>query len=106
MTLKAVEPLIEEKYKGPKGTVEGAAAAAVESILHKQPYKQAELEEAIGASLSSLFEGNNSQQKSVAFANSHGESLPGLKRGSELGWNCRRATSDWKKVNGVAQRQS
>ena len=38
----------------------------------KSPYKQAELEEAIGASLSSLFEGNESQQKSVAFANKHG----------------------------------
>ena len=75
MALKAVEPLIEGKYKGPKGTVEGAASAAVESILHEQPYKQAELEEALGASLSSLFEGNNSQQKSVAFANSHGEQL-------------------------------
>ena len=78
MTLKAVENLVEGKYKGPKGTVEGAATAAVESILHEQPYKQAELEDTIGASLSSLFEGNNSQQKSVAFANNHGEQLPSL----------------------------
>ena len=37
MALKAVEPLIEGKYKGPKGTVEGAATAAVESILHEEP---------------------------------------------------------------------
>ena len=76
MTLKTVEPLIEGRFKGAKGTVEGAAAAAVEKTLHEQPYQEAELENLIGVSLSSLFEGNNSQLKSVAYAKSHGESLP------------------------------
>ena len=74
MQLKSVDPLIENKYKGPKGSVEGASAAAVESILHEQPYTDAEIEEKIGLSLSELFQGNDSQQKSVAFAKTNGKS--------------------------------
>lgn len=73
-----MEPLIEEKFKGAKGTVEGAAAAAVESTLHEEPYKQEEIEGTIGTSLSSLFEGNESQLKSVAFANKHGKGMQSL----------------------------
>ena len=73
MNLKAVEPLIGERSNGSKEAVDGAGAAAVESTLHEGSYRQAELEETIGTSLSHLFEGNESQLKSVAFANKHGE---------------------------------
>jgi hypothetical protein len=77
LTLKEVEPLIEKCFKGPKGSVEGAATAAVESQLHQQPYKEAELQELLDVELTSIFEDNNSQLRSVAFAKKNGEpSLP------------------------------
>ena len=68
-----MEPLIERKLKGPKGTVEGAASAAAESHLHEKAYQESELEGIIGKKLTDLFQGNESQLRSIAFANKHGK---------------------------------
>ena len=75
MTLKEVEPAIEKKFQGPKGTVEGGNLAAARELLHERAYSKAELEEAVGSKLEDLFAGNASQLKSVAFADKNGEIL-------------------------------
>ena len=72
-TLREVEPLVDEKFAGPKGMVEGAPTAAVEQYLHEEPYQEAELEGLLGAKLDDLFAGNSSQLRSVAFARKNGE---------------------------------
>lgn len=73
VTLKEVEPLIEKQLSGPKGSVEGAAAAAVESHLHQEAYQEGELQELLGTELTSLFQGNKSQLRSVEFAKKNGK---------------------------------
>jgi N-acetylgalactosamine kinase len=72
VTLKEVEPLIERQLSGPKGSVEGAAAAAVESHLHTEAYQEAELQDLLGVELTSIFKGNKSQLRSVEYAKKNG----------------------------------
>jgi len=72
VTLKEVEPLIEKQLSGAKGTVEGAAAAVVEGHLHQEAYQDGELQELLGVELTSMFQGNKSQLRSVAFAKKNG----------------------------------
>lgn len=47
--------------------------AAAEQLLRGGAYQAAELEELLGVKLDDLFAGNNSQLRSVAFAQKNGE---------------------------------
>ncbi|KAK9826693.1 hypothetical protein WJX74_010258 [Apatococcus lobatus] len=67
-TLKDVEPLIQSRLSGPKSSISHAAAAAAEQYLQKEPYDQGQIEGLLGASLSSIFEGNKAAGKSIAAA--------------------------------------
>ena len=47
-TLSETEPLIQEKFAGPKGMVEGAQAAAVEQLLHEKGLHRGRIGRAAG----------------------------------------------------------
>ena len=68
-TLRDVEPFAVAKYgQGGALTTTQACLAAVEALLKKEPYSQADVETAISLSLPDLLDHNATQLKSVAVA--------------------------------------
>ncbi|KAK9816763.1 hypothetical protein WJX72_004871 [[Myrmecia] bisecta] len=67
-TLREVEPIIEAKFAGPKGSVSNSSAAAVEQYLHEGPYPQEEIESLLGTPLATLFSDNASAKRVIPLA--------------------------------------
>ena len=67
-TLRDVEPFAEAKYGGDGVSTTQACLAAVEALLKKEPYSQADVETAVALSIPDLLDHNATQLKSVAVA--------------------------------------